>query len=195
MVKEKSEEEVKGNREKLTEELRQSVDREAAVADSSELEKYLTFVLDEEEYGIEILRVREIIGFMEVTPVPQTPEFVKGVINLRGEVIPVIDLRVKFGMTEGDVTEETCIIVAEVKMDGSSQERVQMGIIVDTVQEVLDIPASNISPAPAFGADIKTEYIQGMGKVDDEVKILLDIDRVLSEEEFVQLDKVQQQAG
>jgi purine-binding chemotaxis protein CheW len=165
------------------------------MTDVSELEKYLTFVLADEEYGIEILRVREIIGFMDVTPVPQTPDFVKGVINLRGEVIPVIDLRVKFGMPEGEVTEETCIIVAEVKMNGSQQARVQMGIVVDTVQEVLDIPASNISPAPEFGADIKTEYIQGMGKVDDEVKILLDIDRVLSEEEFVQLDKVQQQAG
>lgn len=175
------------------ENLRESSERSAAVGASSDLEKYLTFVLNKEEYGIEILKVREIMGYMEVTPVPQTPDFVKGVINLRGEVIPVINLRVKFGMSEGEITDATCIIVVEVEMEAGESDQVQMGVIVDTVQEVLDIPEENIDPAPSFGADIKTEYIKGMGKVNDEVKILLDIDQVLSEEEFVQLDKVQQQ--
>jgi purine-binding chemotaxis protein CheW len=140
--------------------------------------KYLTFVLAAEEYGLEILRVREILGTMPITPVPQTPEFVKGVINLRGKVIPVIDLRLKFGMPAVDYTQETCIIVVEV--DG-----VQMGVIVDTVSEVLDITDSQIEDAPRFGTQVDTSFILGMGKIGDKVKILLDIARVLSSEELV----------
>ncbi len=139
--------------------------------------KYLTFILADEEYGLEILKVREIIGVMEITAVPRTPQFVKGVINLRGKVIPVIDLRLKFDMEEAERTEETCIIVVDV--DG-----VEMGIIVDKVSEVLDIPESDIEDSPAFGASVNTDFILGMGKADDKVTILLDIGKVLGGREL-----------
>ena len=139
--------------------------------------KYLTFVLDQEEYGIEILKVREIIGMIEVTPVPQVPHYIKGVINLRGKVIPVADLRLKFGMEEKAYDEETCIIVLDVAGK-------LMGAIVDTVSEVLDVVGEQIEPTPDFGAKLDTEYILGMGKIGDKVKILLDIDQVLSTDEI-----------
>jgi purine-binding chemotaxis protein CheW len=138
--------------------------------------KYLTFALSSEEYGLEILKVREIIGYMEITAVPQTPSYVKGVINLRGQVIPVIDLRAKFGMETVKVTEETCIIVVEIRQNGC---KFSTGIVVDHVQEVLDIDGENIEEAPQFGATVNTDFILGMGKVGDSVKILLDIDKVL----------------
>ncbi|NLH44318.1 MAG: purine-binding chemotaxis protein CheW [Planctomycetes bacterium] len=138
--------------------------------------KYLTFALAQEEYGLEILKVREIIGYMDVTAVPQTPHYVKGVINLRGQVIPVVDLRAKFGMESVDITDQTCIIVVEIS-DG--QRKSSTGIIVDRVQEVLDIGGGDIEDAPQFGATVNTDFILGMGKVGQSVKILLDIDRVL----------------
>jgi len=138
--------------------------------------KYLTFALGSEQYGLEILKVREIIGYMEITAVPRTPEYVKGVINLRGQVIPVIDLRTKFGMEPTQLTDQTCIIVVEITQDG---KRFNTGIIVDRVEEVLDIAAEDIEPAPAFGSAVDTSFILGMGKVGESVKILLDIDRVL----------------
>ncbi len=139
--------------------------------------KYLTFALAHEEYGLEILKVREIIGYIEVTAVPQTPSHVKGVINLRGQVIPVVDLRTKFGMEAADLTEETCIIVVEIAPSG---RKCNTGIIVDRVQEVLDIPGGSIEEAPQFGASVNTDFILGMGKIGESVKILLDIDRVLA---------------
>ncbi len=139
--------------------------------------KYLTFSLAHEEYGLEILKVREIIGYIDVTGVPQTPQYVKGVINLRGQVIPVIDLRAKFGMETTDVTDETCIIVVEFTHGG---RKFNTGIVVDHVQEVLGIPGSNIEGAPQFGASVNTDFILGMARVGDSVKILLDIDRVLT---------------
>ncbi len=139
--------------------------------------KYLTFALAHEEYGLEILKVREIIGYIDVTAVPQTPHYVKGVINLRGQVIPVVDLRAKFGMETTDVTEETCIIVVET---GSDNRKYSTGIVVDHVQEVLDISGTNIEEAPQFGATVDTNFILGMGKIGDSVKILLDIDQVLA---------------
>lgn len=138
--------------------------------------KYLTFALANEEYGLEILKVREIIGYIEVTAMPQTPHYVKGVINLRGKVIPVIDLRAKFGMQTTDVTEETCIIVVEI--DQSNRKR-SIGIVVDRVQEVLDIAGEHIEEAPQFDTSVNVDFILGMAKVDGAVKILLDIDRVL----------------
>ncbi|MBI5193562.1 MAG: chemotaxis protein CheW [Nitrospirae bacterium] len=140
-------------------------------------EKYLTFVLNHEEYGLEILRVREIIGLMEITPVPQVPQFIKGIINLRGKVIPVVDLRLKFGMPEAGYTKETCTIVVDI-------ENSLMGIVVDTVSEVLDINAKDIEPAPSLGSTIKTDFILGMGKVKGKVKILINIDRVLTLDEL-----------
>jgi purine-binding chemotaxis protein CheW len=139
--------------------------------------KYLTFALGNEEYGLEILKVREIIGFMQITAVPQTPAHVKGVINLRGQVIPVIDLRMKFGMNAAEVTEETCIIVVEIDQTGRT---FQTGIVVDRVKEVLDIAGEHIEDAPQFGSSVETNFILGMGKVNGAVKILLDIDKVLA---------------
>ena len=139
--------------------------------------KYLTFALGNEEYGLEILKVREIIGYMDITAVPQTPHHVKGVINLRGQVIPVVDLRAKFGMDTAEVTEETCIIVVEICQ---GDRNFQTGIVVDHVQEVLDILGTDIEDAPQFGSNVDTDFILGMGKINDTVKILLDIDKVLA---------------
>jgi purine-binding chemotaxis protein CheW len=138
--------------------------------------KYLTFALAQEEFGLEILKVREIIGYIDVTAVPQTPHYVKGVVNLRGQVIPVLDLRARFGMETTDVTEQTCIIVVEINQDN---RKFSTGIVVDRVQEVLDIAGRNIEEPPQFGTAVDTSFILGMGKVGDSVKILLDIDRVL----------------
>ena len=143
--------------------------------------KYLTFSLGAEQYGLEILKVREIIGYIDVTAVPQTPHHVKGVINLRGQVIPVIDLRAKFGMETAEVTEQSCIIVVEIAQEG---RKCSMGIVVDRVQEVLDIAGGSIEDAPRFGASVNTDFILGMGKVGDAVKILLDIDKVLAGDHF-----------
>ncbi len=143
--------------------------------------KYLTFALGPEEYGLEILKVREIIGYMDITAVPQTPDHVKGVINLRGQVIPVIDLRAKFGMPVAERTDQTCIIVVEISQDG---RRFNTGIVVDHVQEVLDIAGDDIEDAPQFGSNVETDFILGMGKIGDTVKILLDIDRVLVSDEL-----------
>ncbi len=143
--------------------------------------KYLTFKLVEEEYGLEILKVREIIGMMAITRVPRTPDFVRGVINLRGKVIPVIDLRKKFGMEATVDTEETCIIVVDV---ARAAEKLQIGILVDSVSEVLDIKAEDIEDAPSFGSDLDTEFIMGMAKAKGSVKILLNIEKVLSHNEL-----------
>ncbi len=142
--------------------------------------KYLTFTIANEEYGIGILKIKEIIGMMPITSVPQTPDFVKGVINLRGKVIPVIDLRRRFGMEEIDYTERTCIIVVEIKAEN---RMVMIGIVVDSVSEVLNIKAEDIEETPAFGTRVDTDYILGMAKMEGGVKILLDIDRVLGAEE------------
>jgi purine-binding chemotaxis protein CheW len=142
--------------------------------------KYLTFTLAGEEYGIGILKIKEIIGMMPITFVPQTPQFIKGVINLRGKVIPVMDLRLRFGMPVMDYSERTSIIVVEI--DGQAGT-VQMGIVVDAVSEVLSIKAEDIEPTPSFGAKINTDFILGLAKMNGGIKILLDINRVLSREE------------
>lgn len=142
--------------------------------------KYLTFGLSDEQYGLEILKVREIIGMMDITAVPRTPEFIKGVINLRGKVIPVVDLRLKFGMPSAEATDETCIIVVDVG-------GVEMGIVVDQVSEVLNIQSEEIEPPPSFGVSVDTDFILGMGKANGKVTILLDISKVLTGEEVVSL--------
>ncbi len=162
-----------------------------ALNDSGEKEnKFLTFCLGQEEYGVEILRVREIIGIIGITPLPQMPEYVKGVINLRGKIIPVIELRTKFALPSVEYTEATCVIVVEVSEDDEA-EHFQMGVIVDSVSEVLDIDHDDIEPAPKFGSALKTEYILGMGKVNDDdrekVVILLDIDKVMTQEDLANL--------
>lgn len=146
--------------------------------------KYLTFVLNEEEYGIGILKIKEIIGMMPITSVPQTPQFVKGVINLRGKVIPVVDLRLRFGMDAIDYNERTCIIVVEIEGQSGT---VMIGIVVDAVSEVLNIKGEHIEDTPTFGTKLNTDYILGMAKMEGVVKILLDIDRVLSAEEIAVL--------
>ena len=149
--------------------------------------KYLTFSLAEEEYGIGILKVKEIIGMMSITSVPRTPAFVRGVINLRGKVIPVMDLRLKFDMEEMDYTDRTCIIVVEIS---GQSETVQIGIVVDSVSEVLNIKAEDIEDAPTFGTTLDTDYILGMAKVGKGIKILLDIDRVLNKEDLFSLEHI-----
>ncbi len=148
--------------------------------------KYLTFSMAEEEYGIGILKIKEIIGMMSITTVPQTPVFVKGVINLRGKVIPVMDLRLRFGLEAIDYTERTCIIVVEI--EGASGT-IQIGIVVDSVSEVLNVKGEDIEDTPTFGTNLNTEYILGMAKMEGGVKILLDIDKVLSVEEIAVLEK------
>jgi purine-binding chemotaxis protein CheW len=150
--------------------------------------KYLTFALGKEEYGLEILKVREIIGFMEITAVPRTPAYVKGVINLRGQVISVIDLRAKFAMEAAARTEETCVIVVEI--GGPGGRKLSMGIVVDRVSEVLNIAGENIEEAPSFGTSVDTGFILGMGKIGQAVKILLDIDKVLTSEETATLAEI-----
>jgi len=160
-----------------------------AVADiaSAVAGKYLTFELGGEIYGLEILKVQEIIGIMAITRVPRTPDFVRGVINLRGKVIPVVDLRLKFGLEKKEDTERTCIIVVQV---GHSDSLITMGLIVDEVSEVLDIQAEQIEPPPDLGASIETDFILGMGKVEEMVVMLLDVDKALSDREIDLVSKV-----
>ena len=152
--------------------------------------KYLTFVLDKEEYGLEILKVREIIGIIKITPVPQTPAFLKGVINLRGKVIPVVDLRIKFGIPEIEYTKETCIIVVEIKRDGKPMT---MGVVIDSVSEVIDIDEKDIDERPDFGSTIKASFISGIGKVGGGVKMLLNINEVLTDEELSAMAEIGKQ--
>jgi purine-binding chemotaxis protein CheW len=143
--------------------------------------KYLTFVLAEEEYGFEILKVREINGMMDITAIPRMPDYVEGVINLRGKVIPIVDLRLKFGMSKAELSSETCVIVVDVK-------GTLMGVIVDRVSEVLDISSDDIEDAPRFGTAVDTEFIMGMAKAKGCVKILLDIHKVLSDTDYSGLE-------
>jgi len=147
--------------------------------------KYLTFQLHQEEFGIRVLKVREIMGIQEITAVPQTPSHIKGVINLRGKVVPVIDLRLKFGMPAGEYTQRTCIIVTQVQGEAGP---VLMGVIVDGVSEVLNLTGSEIEDTPDFGEEVAAQYLLGMAKVKGKVKILLDIDRVLSVQDMHNLN-------
>ncbi|HUI06931.1 MAG TPA: chemotaxis protein CheW [Verrucomicrobiae bacterium] len=149
--------------------------------------KYLTFKLGAEDFGLEILKVQEIIKVMEITKVPRTPEFVRGVINLRGKVIPVVDLRLRFGMEAMATTDKTCVIVVQVRRENLT---VTMGTIVDEVSEVLDINGEQIEPSPEFGEMVNTDFILGMGKVGKRVVMLLDVDKVLSSQELAAVEKV-----
>jgi purine-binding chemotaxis protein CheW len=138
--------------------------------------KYLTFALGKEEYGIEILKVREIIGYMTITAVPQMPDYVRGIINLRGQVIPVVDLRSRFAMETKEITDQTCIIVVDIHHEDRS---FNAGLVVDHVQEVLNIENGNIDGAPQFGTQVNTDFLLGIGKSGSTIKLLLDIDCVL----------------
>ena len=142
--------------------------------------KYLTFGLGHDSYGVAVLKVRDIIRMIDITTVPQMPSFVRGVINLRGKIIPVVDLRLKFGLAEAATTERTCIVVVQVRLPSGGST--QMGLVVDDVEEVLNITPADIEETPDFGSQIDTRYILGMAKIKGSVKALLDIDRVISGE-------------
>jgi len=151
--------------------------------------KYLTFQLTSEEFGIRVLKVREIMGLQEITAVPQTPTHVKGVINLRGKVVPVVDLRLKFGLPAAEYTQRTCIIVTQIQGESGP---VLIGIVVDGVSEVLNLTAQEIEDTPDFGDETGVRYLLGMAKVKGKVKILLDIDQVLSTQELNHLGSILQ---
>jgi len=154
----------------------------ASLSAATEMDnKFLQFELDGELYGVEISKVREINGLMDITAVPKTPAFMKGLINLRGKVLPVIDLRLKFGLAEYEYTDRTSVIVIDIK---SIHGQVHMGIIVDTVSEVIGLSGRQIEPPPSFGTQLKSEYIKGVAKIRDRVIIILDIDLILTDEEL-----------
>jgi purine-binding chemotaxis protein CheW len=151
----------------------------------TELTQYLTFKLDEEVFALDISKVREVLDFTSVTKVPQTPDFMRGVINLRGNVVPVVDMRLKFGMPMTEQTVNTCIIIVEVAVDG---ETTVLGAMADSVQEVLDLEPDQIEPAPRIGTKLNTDFILGMGKRDEEFIIILDVDKVFSVAELASID-------
>jgi purine-binding chemotaxis protein CheW len=148
--------------------------------------QYLTFTLSEERFALDVANVREILEFTSVTRVPQTPEFMRGVINLRGSVVPVMDMRLKFGMSITEKSVDTCVIVVEVSLEG---ETTVLGALVDSVQEVFELEPEQIEPAPRIGTKLRTEFIRGMGKRDDQFIIILDIDKVFSSDELAILNQ------
>lgn len=152
-----------------------------SVSSITETSQYLTFKLDQEVFALDISKVREVLDFTAVTKVPETPDFMLGVINLRGSVVPVMDMRLKFGMTKTETTVNTCIIIVEVDIDG---EATILGALADSVQEVMDLDPDQIEPPPRIGAQLKTRCIKGMGKKDGEFLIILDVDKVFSSEEL-----------
>jgi purine-binding chemotaxis protein CheW len=153
----------------------------AAAALDERAGKYLTFRLGPEEFGVRVDKVREIMGVQEITSVPQTPDYLKGVINLRGKVVPVVDLRLKFGLPAIEYTQRTCIIVVQVRGELGA---IQVGLVVDAVSEVLNLSGADIENTPDFGSQLTTPFILGMAKVKGKVKILLDIDRVVNASEI-----------
>jgi purine-binding chemotaxis protein CheW len=165
------------------------VNESAAGQTDARAGKYLTFHLVNEEFGVRVLKVREIMGLQEITAVPQTAPYVKGVINLRGKVIPVIDLRLKFGLPEAEYGQRTCIIVAQVQGESGP---ILMGVVVDGVSEVLNLTAADIEDTPSFGEENAGRYLLGMAKVKSKVKILLDIDQVLSSRDLSHLSEMLQ---
>jgi purine-binding chemotaxis protein CheW len=155
-----------------------------AVASITATTQFLTFKLADELFALDIEKVREVLDFTTITKVPQTPDYMRGVINLRGSVVPVVDLRLKFGMTVSEQTVNTCVIIVEVDMDG---EKVVMGAMADAVQEVLDLEPDQIEPPPRIGTKLNTDFIRGMGKHAEQFIIILDIDRVFASEELEQV--------
>ena len=152
-----------------------------SVATIAETAQYLTFKLEEEIFALDISKVREVLDFTKVTKVPQTPDFMLGVINLRGSVVPVVDMRLKFGLSKTETTVHTCIIIVEIELDG---ENTVLGALVDSVQEVMELSPDQVEPPPRIGTRLNTKFIKGMGKKDDEFIIILEIDKVFSAEEF-----------
>jgi purine-binding chemotaxis protein CheW len=156
------------------------------IAAATEQQQFLTFNLGEEMFAIGILAIREIIEYGSLTEVPMVPPFIRGVINLRGSVVPVIDLAVRFGRPPGPISKRTCIVIIEIPQAEAVHSQ-QMGVVVDAVSEVLEIPASEIEPPPEFGARIRIDFINGMGKVNGKFVVLLDVDRLLSLDEVTVL--------
>jgi purine-binding chemotaxis protein CheW len=152
-----------------------------AVTSITDTTQFLTFKLGDEVFALDISKVREVLDFTTVTKVPRTPEFMRGVINLRGSVVPVVDLRLKFGMTRTESSVNTCIIITEVTVDNDTTV---LGALADSVQEVLDLEPGSIAPAPKIGTKLRTEFIKGMGRRDDRFIIILDIDKVFSSDEL-----------
>lgn len=158
----------------------------------TETRQYLTFRLEEEIFAVDIAKVREVLDFSEITKVPQTPDYMRGVINLRGAVVPVVDLRLKFGMPMTEKTVNTCVIIAEVS---TGNETVVLGAMADSVQEVLDLEPDQIEPVPRIGTKLDTTFISGMGKHNDRFIIILEIDRILSNDEVASLNDIDQEAA
>jgi purine-binding chemotaxis protein CheW len=163
-----------------------------ASKDANQTHQYLTFTLDQERFAVEIAKVREVLEFGGVTKVPRVPDFMRGVINLRGSVVPVVDLKRKFGMGATEATVSTCVVIAEVAVDG---EATVLGALADSVQEVIELDPAQVEPAPRIGTRLRTEFIRGMGKRDEEFLILLDIDRVFSGEELGQVQAAGESAA
>jgi len=153
-----------------------------SIAEILDVRQYLTFKLSEEIFAVDVVQVREILDYIKVTKIPQTPDYMCGVINLRGSVVPVIDMRLKFGMTKTEETVSTCIIVVEVKLD---DDTLILGALVDSVQEVFELDPNDIEPAPKIGASFKAEFIKGMGKREDQFLIILDIDKVFTSQDIL----------
>jgi purine-binding chemotaxis protein CheW len=162
-----------------------------SVASITDTKQYLTFQLGEEVFAVDVFHVREILEFTTVTKVPRTPDYMRGVINLRGGVVPVLDMRLKFGLSQTEKTVDTCIIVVEVFFE---DESTVIGALVDSVQEVLELEPDQIEPAPRIGTQLKTEFIKGMGKRDDRFIILLDIDKIFSSEELIMAQEVEEES-
>jgi purine-binding chemotaxis protein CheW len=152
-----------------------------SVTEITEITQYLTFKLEDEIFALDIGKVREVLDYTAITKVPRTPDFMRGVINLRGTVVPVVDMKLKLGMMRTEKTIHTCIIIAEIELDG---EVIVLGAIADSVQEVIELEPEHIEPAPRIGTGLKIEFIKGMGKRDDEFIIILDIDKVFSSDEL-----------
>lgn len=159
-----------------------------AETNSIDINQYLTFKLDDEVFGLAIGKVREVLDFTNVTKVPRTPDYMRGVINLRGSVVPVVDLHLKFGLAQTEKTVNTCIIIVEIEMEG---EVTVLGALADSVQEVVELEPDQIEPAPKIGTKLNTEFIKGMGKRDDEFVILLDIDKVFSYDELSKVQRME----
>ncbi len=158
-----------------------------SVTEIAEATQYLTFKLDEEIFALDVAKVREILDFTDITKVPQTPDFMRGVINLRGSVVPVVDMRLKFGMSRTEKTVNTCIVVVEVITEG---ETTVLGALADSVQEVIELEPAQIEPAPRIGTKLRTDFIMGMGKHDGKFIMILDIDKVFSSDEIALVQEV-----
>lgn len=176
----------------MTQLLKRAAKASAPAKEQEPIHQFLTFLLDKEPYAIGILVIKEIIEYGNLTAVPLMPEFIRGVLNLRGAVVPVIDLAARFGRAPSTTGRRTCIVIIEMEHEGETQD---VGVIVDTVNEVLDIPASAIQPAPAFGTKIRADFINGMVELDGRFIIVLDVNRVLSIDEMELLASLEDEAA